>query len=265
MALVIGLIGLADADSVTRIATQKAFACQLRVPLRRFDGVELGTNADLLQMRAQKRRRIASRGNVVHRQLGREPVLRSVNELPYDCAGLGTVRRDMGIVAKLTPQHVWRHASHPSGANSMMPPMSCLSPGEHLNEDLPVEAQCHRLPRFALVESRCVRVDQHRSADVCRRDLGDRLRHLSLEIFQPRHRHAVGRGDIEFGGEGRQIARRDLPHDRVFDAVEVWLSRFPVIRILGEFDVSVRLELAEFEGAGANRVLPHLARRHKTG
>ena len=59
-----------------------------------------------------------------------------------------------------------------------MPPMSSLSPGEDVDEDLPVEAQCHRLPRFALVESRCVRVDQHRSVDVCRRDLADRLRRL---------------------------------------------------------------------------------------
>ena len=48
-------------------------------------------------------------------------------------------------------------------------------------------------------------------------------------------------------------------------AVEIGPARLPVIGVLCEPDVFVRLELDEFEGAGADRVGAHLARRHMAG
>jgi hypothetical protein len=50
--------------------------------------------------------------------------------------------------------------------------------------------------------------------------------------------------------------------DRPLDGVEIGPPGLPVIRVLRHLDVLVRLELDEFEGAGADRVLPHLGGRH---
>ena len=51
----------------------------------------------------------------------------------------------------------------------------------------------------------------------------------------------------------------------VFDAVEIGPARLPVIRVARHRDVFVRLELDEFERAGADRMAAHLARRHVAG
>jgi hypothetical protein len=62
-----------------------------------------------------------------------------------------------------------------------------------------------------------------------------------------------------------QVAGSAFAHNRVFDAIEIGSVRLPVIGIAGDLDVFVRLELDKFEWAGADRVLPHLARRHMAG
>jgi hypothetical protein len=59
-----------------------------------------------------------------------------------------------------------------------------------------------------------------------------------------------------------QERRRRVLDDRVLDAVEIGQARLPVIRVLRDLDALVRLELDELERAGADRVLPHLCRRH---
>src|SRR5215471_6002055 len=53
--------------------------------------------------------------------------------------------------------------------------------------------------------------------------------------------------------------RRSVRYHSVFDAVEVWSVRLPIIGITRHLDVLVRLELDEFERAGADRVLAHVA------
>src|SRR5260370_2818942 len=47
--------------------------------------------------------------------------------------------------------------------------------------------------------------------------------------------------------------------------VEIGPYRFPIIRVPGDPDPLVRLELDEFERAGADRMPAHVARRHVTG
>src|SRR5260370_20081913 len=63
-------------------------------------------------------------------------------------------------------------------------------------------------------------------------------------------------------GEG---PRRQVFDDRVFDTVEIRPALLPVIRVSGYCDRLVRLEFDEFEWAGADRVLAHLAGRHMAG
>jgi len=53
--------------------------------------------------------------------------------------------------------------------------------------------------------------------------------------------------------------------DRVFDAVQIWQPRFPIIRVADHGDALVGFEFAEFKRAGPNRVLPHLSRRDMAG
>src|ERR1051325_1099509 len=50
--------------------------------------------------------------------------------------------------------------------------------------------------------------------------------------------------------------------DRIFDPVERGTAGLAVIRVAGELDPLGRLELDEFERPGADRLLPHLRRRH---
>ena len=56
------------------------------------------------------------------------------------------------------------------------------------------------------------------------------------------------------------LAERVVRDDGVFDAVEIGPSRFPIIGVADELDRLVRLELDEFEWAGADRMLAHFAR-----
>jgi hypothetical protein len=52
---------------------------------------------------------------------------------------------------------------------------------------------------------------------------------------------------------------------RVFDTVKIGPFRLPVSRIAGEPDALVCLELDKFEEAGADRMLPNVARRDIAG
>jgi hypothetical protein len=58
---------------------------------------------------------------------------------------------------------------------------------------------------------------------------------------------------IRLSRDKGQQARRDVFDDRVFDAVEMRLARFPVIRVFGDADDLIGLEFDEFERAGADR------------
>src|SRR5437762_6032884 len=53
--------------------------------------------------------------------------------------------------------------------------------------------------------------------------------------------------------------------DRVLDAIEIRPVLLPVIEVSGHLDLFVGLEADEFEWAGADRILPHVARRHVAG
>src|SRR5580692_8477509 len=67
-----------------------------------------------------------------------------------------------------------------------------------------------------------------------------------------------------FRNEG-QDGRRQVFDDRVLDAVEIRPVLLPVIRVSCYLDVLVRLELDEFERAGADGVLAHVACRDVAG
>src|SRR5215469_4342261 len=62
-----------------------------------------------------------------------------------------------------------------------------------------------------------------------------------------------------------RIYRRPVRRHGIFDAVEVRPAALPVIRIARHLDMLIRLELDEFERAGADRMLAHLPWRHVAG
>jgi hypothetical protein len=63
----------------------------------------------------------------------------------------------------------------------------------------------------------------------------------------------------------RQNPRRRVLDDRIFHTVEIRPARFPVLQVSDYRDDLVGLEFDEFEGAGADRVAAHVARRNVAG
>ena len=105
----------------------------------------------------------------------------------------------------------------------------------------------------------------HRASDIVWSELTSRLRHLISYVPQQWDRHLIGKGHVEFAGNKAEDRGRAVCDDRVFDAVEVRTVRFPVIRVSRHRDPFVWLELDEFERAGADWVLAHVARRDMAG
>ena len=95
--------------------------------------------------------------------------------------------------------------------------------------------------------------------------VADRPWRLACDVLQQRDRHLVGEGQIEFAGDEPQERGRAAWQDRVFDAVEVGTTLFPVIGISRQSDRLVRFKLDEFEGASADPMAAHVARRHVAG
>jgi PAS domain S-box-containing protein len=91
------------------------------------------------------------------------------------------------------------------------------------------------------------------------------LRGLRSDILQQRDRDLVGEGQVELAGNKGEDRSRAVGDDRIFDAVEIGPARFPIIGIADELDCLARLELDKFERAGADRMLPHVARRDMAG
>src|SRR6516165_2508695 len=69
-------------------------------------------------------------------------------------------------------------------------------------------------------------------------------------------------GHIELARDEGQYRGRRVRDDRVLDAVEIGPVRLPVIRVAHDLDIFLRLEIAEFERAGADRMLAHVARAY---
>src|SRR6516165_4932346 len=135
---------------------------------------------------------------------------------------------------------------------------------EDLKEGLAIESQTHGAAQLRIVKGRSGRIDEQCARQIPGLDFADRLRRLSLEILQCRDAH-IQRNHVKLPGKKGQVARTGFAHDRVFDAVEVRPARFPVMRVFRHFDLFVMLERDEFERAGTDRMLAHLARRHMAG
>src|SRR5580704_10199773 len=71
-----------------------------------------------------------------------------------------------------------------------------------------------------------------------------------------------GKCHVELAGDKGEDRGRPVRYHGIFDAVEVRPPRLPVIRIARHLDVLVRLKFDEFERAGADRMLAHVARRN---
>src|SRR5262249_49618236 len=96
-----------------------------------------------------------------------------------------------------------------------------------------------------------------------RDQFADRLWRLVLDVLQLWD--CDPEKDIVFDGEERQKPRRDVFDDRVLDAVEIGPARLPIVGVARHRDRLVGLEVDEFEWAGADRMLAHVAGRDMAG
>src|SRR5207253_5780904 len=116
-------------------------------------------------------------------------------------------------------------------------------------------------PQLRIVEWRRRAVDQEVDVDAAGVHFANRFRYLALQILGQRDRQRAAEGQVVFAGDKGEDRGRPVFDDRVLDTVEIRLAGLPIIRVAGKLDVLVWLELDEFERAGADRALPHVARR----
>jgi hypothetical protein len=101
--------------------------------------------------------------------------------------------------------------------------------------------------------------------DVDRLDHAHRLRRLLLHVLEQRDRDFGRKRHVELAGNKAENGSRSVGDDREFDAVEMRQALFPVVRIAGDLDGFVGLELDEFERTGAGRLGAHVAGRDVAG
>src|SRR5215472_16897731 len=147
----------------------------------------------------------------------------------------------------------------PSGGGSIAPPiMPCPRYRVSMND---LRSRVSDIARLisGLSKGGLSRFDEEISRRVGRDNFADRLRYLVLHILDLWDRHPVDQ--VALAADKGERARRQVLDDRIFDAVEIGSPRLPVIRVAGHRNRLVWLEIDEFERAGADRVLPHFARR----
>ena len=92
--------------------------------------------------------------------------------------------------------------------------------------------------------------------------LADRLRRLALDVAHRLDRDLVGEGHVELAGDKGERLGRAVRDDRPFDSRRDRAGPASSNPGSSHPDVFVRLELDEFERAGADRMGAHVARRH---
>src|ERR1700730_13076541 len=80
--------------------------------------------------------------------------------------------------------------------------------------------------------------------------------------FDVLHQRDRGPDPVELAGGKGEVRRRHIANNRMLNPVEKRPALLPVIRVANHRDPFVRLELTKFERARADRMLPHLCRRH---
>src|SRR5215472_9833849 len=233
----------------------------LCLPIRGLYGVELAGDVDLLELVYQDDRLIPVGGDVARRYLDRKPLVVAIAELLHDRSRRRTVLLHVGVVTRYRLQQLRWHAPDAFRGWQHCAADLCLPLTQYVDKRFAVQCQRHRAPEIHIVEGRHVAVDQEIAAAVRRPELADRVRRLALDIFQQRDAHDVGPGHVELAGDETEDRRRAVWHNRVVYAVEIGPIPLPVIGISGDLDRLVRLELDEFERAGADRVAAHVARR----
>src|SRR5215831_5701551 len=150
----------------------------------------------------------------------------------------------------------------PSGGGCMTPPMSpCPSVRMSMNAlRSKLSASARRIS--GLSKGGASRLVIRLALAICRHQFADRLRRLACDIPQQGHRDLKREGHVKLAGDKGQDRSRAVRYHGIFDAVEVRPIPLPVIEIARHLDVFVRLELDEFERAGADRMLAHFTRRY---
>src|SRR5260370_38238418 len=133
------------------------------------------------------------------------------------------------------------------------------------NKGLAVERQRHRTANIEIVEGRRGGIDDDVGADVVRFDDAYGRRGLRLDVLEKRDRHFGRECHIELPGDKTENRGRPVGYDGELDTVEMGKALLPIIRVPGELDRFVGLELDELERAGADRFGAHVSRRNMAG
>src|SRR6516164_7281409 len=165
------------------------------------------------------------------------------------------------MIARASARFFCISGSYPGNSPNLAPAL-----GEGVDEGIAVNAQRHRPPQIQVIEWRLVPVDEQVAIYRARRYFADRIRHLALYLVQQRNCQTDrNKGRVEFSSGEAQYRCRKVLDDGIFNPVEIRAVGFPVIWIARYRYAFVRFELDKFERAGADRMLPHLPRRHVTG
>ena len=257
-------VRIVDADTRRVHADGVVLLDQPAVPDRRLDQLHRGVEIDAVELIDEDHGRVLVGREVPGRDLDRQPVARPVAEAFHDPLGFGLLRRHV-TVARQLGQHLGRQAPLSLGARHHVGRDRGLALTDDVDERLPVERQYHRAPHLGLVERRLRRVDEDVDGHIVGNELADGLRCLGGHVLHQCHRHVADEGHVEVAGDECQDTCRAVRHDLPLDAVEIGLALVPVARIACERDRLIALELDELEGAGADRLHAHVARRDVAG
>ena len=145
-------VGVVDAQARQVHAELVVLALDLGVPDRGVDRLELGLDADLLQLVDQDHRRVAVDRDVARRDLDLERLARAVAQLLHDLARLGAVLVDVGRMAVQAGQHVLGHAPHALRRRQHGGTIEVMALAQDFAEHIVVERQHQRVAQLGTVE-----------------------------------------------------------------------------------------------------------------
>ena len=195
-----------------------------------------------------------------------QPLVRPVAVLLHQLARLGAARFDIGTVSRQRLQDFRRQAPQALPAATASRRRSGPGPSETMSMNaLRSIVSIIALRRSGSLNGGLSRFTMKVERDHRRVEFADRGRRLALDVLHRLHGLFVREGHVELAGDKGERLRRAVRDDRPLDRVEIGQALASSNPCSCQLDVLVALELDELEWSGADRLAPHLGRRHMAG